>query len=669
MNNRTYKHDIHIEKDGARIPRERQPQFAEVELDVPVHEEKEPISRVVTPDRYERDVEWGDSFRYVSREGQFVQQARDLEEVAVEHAEFVPFHTYWPTYEQMQSAQKRWYLYWRGEVRAGRYPDTDLSYVFVYLYELIHGIGWREPKQGYELMDRIWQAYRQRYPKLDQYVREWLYDLVLVFGLDPTPAEPLSKIPRSLSPELRELEWRRRFRAEPLELTWELLLQLIDYEVEKGRYYREQGRKVLREYLPKVVVLVDGYLSKTKGRRLLDLFMPREKRVTRYLFRSAVYDHGLYGRTITVPVLPISQHPPLRAYLTQLTRLTENQLRELTGFKGRLRGIQVEPEVEQIISRYLRKEFELRRAKEVKSQVPAIKINTAKLRKLQRESDEVRDMLLTEELKLNLGDNRVYGKPSGESDDPVTQGTTASFGAAELISQAKPGASKAGRHKAGNEPQQGVLDFERGWLGYEEESYKEETQGKAASPEEKPKEVWEPEEMRRSDERVKVSSAERAEGSSEERAKGHSDKGTEKHLLEQLVEQAPVDSHEKDLSQKLHTCAALSEDSPFGEGGAVYLDTDGQLIDEADEWPIVIEWQELAARLSEPHRKLLAALLRGEGDAVRYSIAEEAGSMPELMMDEINEISMEQIGDLLIDVDEITEEYRDELHHVLRRGS
>ncbi|AWB46963.1 hypothetical protein DCC85_14145 [Paenibacillus sp. CAA11] len=175
--------------------------------------------------------------------------------------------------------------------------------------------------------------------------------------------------------------------------------------------------------------------------------------------------------------------------------------------------------------------------------------------------------------------------------------------------------------------------------------------------------------MRRSDERVKVSSAERAEGSSEERAKGHSDKGTEKHLLEQLVEQAPVDSHEKDLSQKLHTCAALSEDSPFGEGGAVYLDTDGQLIDEADEWPIVIEWQELAARLSEPHRKLLAALLRGEGDAVRYSIAEEAGSMPELMMDEINEISMEQIGDLLIDVDEITEEYRDELHHVLRRGS
>lgn len=295
MNNRTYKHDIHIEKDGARIPRERQPQFAEVELDVPVHEEKEPISRVVTPDRYERDVEWGDSFRYVSREGQFVQQARDLEEVAVEHAEFVPFHTYWPTYEQMQSAQKRWYLYWRGEVRAGRYPDTDLSYVFVYLYELIHGIGWREPKQGYELMDRIWQAYRQRYPKLDQYVREWLYDLVLVFGLDPTPAEPLSKIPRSLSPELRELEWRRRFRAEPLELTWELLLQLIDYEVEKGRYYREQGRKVLREYLPKVVVLVDGYLSKTKGRRLLDLFMPREKRVTRYLFRSAVYDHGLYA--------------------------------------------------------------------------------------------------------------------------------------------------------------------------------------------------------------------------------------------------------------------------------------------------------------------------------------------------------------------------------------
>lgn len=514
--------------------------FAELEVNDTTKQangKAEPVSRVVAPDMWERDMDWRQDFRYVSREQLFVQKAKELETAVEGTAEFVPFQTYWPTYDEMQPRQLKWYLYWRSEVRSGHYPDTDLSYLFIYLYELIHGVGWSEPAEGYTLMERAWQGYRQRYPKLDLYVREWLYDLALVFDLEMPPAEPMAKLPRNLSMELKELEWRRRLTADPLEVSWELLLTLIDYDVEKSRFYLEQGRKELRNYVPKVVSLVDGYLLRNKGSRILELHKPMEQRVSRFLFRSAVYDHDLYGRTKPVSILPYSGHPPLRAFLTQLVRLTENKLREQMGYKGKLRGIDLGPEIEQLVDRFLSKEFDRRKAEEAKARIPKVKINTAKLRKLQQESDEVRDMLLSEELTLAFAPE-APGLPPERVASP--QG------------------------KSVVEPLQPTFDFERGY-------------------EQVPVEVLLP-------------------------------------SIEELRET---------IGTKEEVVASLPE-----------------------------EWQELFASLTAPQAQMLAALFQGQSAAERQIIAEQAGSMPELLVDEINEHAMERIGDLLVDGDEILDDYR-----------
>ena len=76
--------------------------------------------------------------------------------------------------------------------------------------------------QGYELMEQAWHAYRKRYAKLDTYLREWLYDFMIVHGLDMPIRETYQRFPRVLSSELKEKEWKRRFTLQPVELTWEL---------------------------------------------------------------------------------------------------------------------------------------------------------------------------------------------------------------------------------------------------------------------------------------------------------------------------------------------------------------------------------------------------------------------------------------------------------------
>lgn len=559
-----------------RTERREQPAFAELEMQIDSADRqgfrKEAISRVVAPDPWSREQDFEQDFRYISREQLFVHKGKELEHVTEDTAEFVPFHTYWPTYDEMQPRQLKWYLFWRGEVRAGRYPDTDLSYLFVYLYELIHGIGWTEPSEGYAQIERAWQAYRERYPKLDTYVREWLYDFALIFHLEQGPVNPpLIKLPRSLSMELKELEWQRKLSAHTLELSWELLRLLLDYEAEKSRYYIEQGRKNLRYYAPKIVTLVDGYLSRTQGSRLLDLFKPRARKISRFLFRSAVYDHGLYGRTREITVVPYSEHPPLRAYLTQLVRHTENKLRELDGYKGRLKGVTVEPDIEQLITRYLRKEYAQREAEAAKARLPKVKINTARLRKLKQESDEVRDMLLTEELlpeKLRQKEMSKKDIRSGHV-PPVC-------------------------------PVQAELDFEQGWQ----------------------------------------------------------------------VEEGPVIPVESGWPE-LQPLPGLAEPArPAGQARSSELAGAGQ---SAQDKPLPTElpapsspWQELFVRLSASQRQTLFNLLGREGSAGIQAIAEQAGSMPELMIDDINHLAMEWIGDLLIDEGEIVAEYRAELEQVLQ---
>lgn len=594
--------------------------FAEFELagdeqDIPLpdkrpdHQEQEIVnpnaqaknSLIVKPQQ-PLDMNWGEDFRYVTKEQQFVQKARELAWHVEDESPFVAFKSYWPTYDQMASDQFKWYFYWREEVRSGRYPDTDLSYLFVYFYELIHGVGWSDPLQGYALMEQAWTAYRKRYAKLDTYLREWLYDFMIVHGLDMPIGETYQRFPRVLSAELKEKEWKRRFSLQPVELTWELLLDLLDYDVEKSRFYQEKGRKDLERYAPKVIALVDSYWAKMKGQRLIDRFQPRPRQVKRHLFRSAVYDHGLYGRSVVLTVVSLSEHAPLRSYITGLVRLTENKLRELRGFKGRLRGADaVEPEVEEIITRYLKKEIQEEMEAERKQSLPEVQIDTGKLRRLQRESDQVRDMLLTEE----AGQQEVEAENSRPPAKIVTD-TGASSGAAEhAVTGSGSAASSKGRSSqksAAKNPEvfQAVMDFDA--VSYEETKIPEEDRNEAKAA-------------------LVVTEKE------EPAIAGSEDEGTALPAPESKEPSVPA--------------------AGTSSGGAVVWNTDG----------LGEEWQELGERLTPLHLEVLHALKSGPNRQQLQRIAEQAGSMPALLLDEINEAAMDTVGDLLIDGESIADDY------------
>ena len=95
------------------------------------------------------------------------------------------FKSYFPTYNAMSDRQLRGYFTWRARVRRGTVEETSTSFAFLYLYELICGIGVDDPLDGFSKIKAFWDAYRALEPGIDRFARVWLQDYAVFHGLDP----------------------------------------------------------------------------------------------------------------------------------------------------------------------------------------------------------------------------------------------------------------------------------------------------------------------------------------------------------------------------------------------------------------------------------------------------------------------------------------------------
>ncbi|MDF9841208.1 MULTISPECIES: TerB N-terminal domain-containing protein [unclassified Paenibacillus] len=471
-------------------------------------------------------------------ESEFVQRAAELEDMTADEAKLVPFKSYWPTYSHMTAEQSRWYFYWRNEVRQGRYPKTDLSYIFLHVYELINGIGWGDPSDGYRQLGLIWEAYRSQYKRLDQYLGSWMADFSFVHKLE-VPLSLIVARTRGLSGDLAEIELLRCLSTAPEQLTFEVLTVMSDYDISKSKFYAGEGKEAAERYIPQVVALIDAYVARKHGARLIEKFPPGPPVMReRYLFRSAVYDISRYGYSVLVPVVRISKLLPLRSLITRLFRLTENKLRELMGFRGRLKDIRIDPDMDELITKYLQREF---RKAEQEAKGPAVVIDRARLEQLQSDSEVVRSLLTVD----------VYDEPPTEQEYQL------------VMDQAKYGDQDSEQIQAAKlEPEQILIETEN--------------------------------------------------------------------------------NVEQDYGHPL-------EDNTAAEGETAVVQTTAG---------VPPEWEELSAELLPLHREVLLALAADNGPAQVDRIAAAAGTMAELLYDEINELAVNILGDLLIDCGELAEEWK-----------
>lgn len=113
----------------------------------------------------------------------FYKQGMFMKDFMDDYSGNTPFSQYFPYYQMMGYEQLRTYFTWRTKVRQGKIADTSLSYVFLYLYELLGNIGVSDPEEGLNQLMSFWEAYRTYNKSIDRYVLRWLKDYHIYYEL------------------------------------------------------------------------------------------------------------------------------------------------------------------------------------------------------------------------------------------------------------------------------------------------------------------------------------------------------------------------------------------------------------------------------------------------------------------------------------------------------
>lgn len=341
----------------------------------------------------------------------FVSEARRLVSNRVERAAFVPFMCYWPTYASMTEPQLQWYFYWRDRVRGSQYPDTDLSYIFLHVYELIHGIGARDQQDAYQQLYLLWTKYRQRFPKLDNYLPDWISDYVIVNKLPVDPLQPYLDALSSPNRKCADLLLTQHFGDQLAKVPPSLLNCFSDYQIDRSKFYIEGNAKLIHEKLPKAIDHVDQHLRDKSGKGILETFRPRTTiNIQRDPFQSAVYA-GPHVQVILGSAYPYSEHIPFREFITALIKHAENRLRQVRQYRARLRGFTLPVDIQAALDEILMGRQEAV-AKDIAVPVK-VTIDVSRVQELITESDSLREILLAgSEQQEAIPGQRISMRPS-----------------------------------------------------------------------------------------------------------------------------------------------------------------------------------------------------------------------------------------------------------------
>ena len=272
---------------------------------------------------------WKNEYTYYE---QFRHHAERLVQREGKECPPVDFFSYMPQYTQLNAAQLEYYLWWRTQFRRGVCLPAAYSYLLLYLYELINlDERHQNPLTGQENMYRLWLSYREKHPRLDVLIREWLCDYSLLYQLPPPRLDPAQY--RLLLSGCRLKEFYVSAEADEDALCRAILLFCNNYDYTKSKFYRPDTAADYDRVLGGAIGVALEHLRSESGAALTDA--GGISTVTRDTFAGAVCSWRL-KRRIEVDFTSFSHTHELRYIMTDVLKYAENALRGVMGIKSRL---------------------------------------------------------------------------------------------------------------------------------------------------------------------------------------------------------------------------------------------------------------------------------------------------------------------------------------------
>ncbi|MBQ7714719.1 MAG: TerB N-terminal domain-containing protein [Clostridia bacterium] len=328
----------------------------------------------------------------------FVRQGRFMADFEDDFSERAFFMKYYPTYRQMSSRQLRTYFTWRSAVRRGEIAQTYLSYVYVYIYELINLIGCSSPEEARKKLLSFTEEYSRIDPSIKGFASRWANDMTIYYGIyEPSDAEKSRDAHICVFSDPAACSDDDFFDA---------LCALSSYDPTRSKLYKKHPE----EYKALVRMTFASFTEFCKRSRKLTL---TERLFGRYgarryiLFPSAVFydskrreDREFVSLTGTRYVFrngecTVEGYPEQRgknSALGSLTKTVDSLLRPYFGLESTKPGAAVVT-----LGAIVKKEVDIYTEKKRREEAGKITIDFSVLEGIRASADKTRDLLVTED--------------------------------------------------------------------------------------------------------------------------------------------------------------------------------------------------------------------------------------------------------------------------------
>ena len=275
----------------------------------------------------------------------FYKQAKFMEDFTDDYEGDARFNMYYPHYQHMGYEHLRTYFTWRTKVRRGEAPPVQVSYVFLYIYELLSGVGVENHIDGLRKLVSVWDGFSQNAPALGNYMPKWLKDYHVYYEL-----------PHSFTDFVEEHGFQKYF---PLAFildsgmvnslpSWNSLSR---YDITKSRFYNDGNEQICADCFDAVIKGMAEFCG-NRGAGFESLLVYRVSNKTPWFpFRQALFQNWLEqpDRDVILPCqeryycrnnqwtasLPV-YYSTQRDFASYLIKSTEMYLRQAVGYKYKL---------------------------------------------------------------------------------------------------------------------------------------------------------------------------------------------------------------------------------------------------------------------------------------------------------------------------------------------
>jgi len=227
----------------------------------------------------------------------FYKQAKFMEDFTDDYEGDARLNMYYPYYQHMGYEQLRTYFTWRTKVRQGDIRPTSVSYAFLYVYELLSGVGVDDPLDGLNKLVSLWADLSVFRPLLENYLPRWLKDYHVYYEL-----------PHSFEDFVAKHDMKQHY---PLSFIFQadaenclgLWNSLSGYDVTKSKFYIEGNDRLISDCFFAVINGIRDFCLSNDA-NYMDMIIYRVSNKTPwYPFRQALFYHWLdqADRNVSLP--------------------------------------------------------------------------------------------------------------------------------------------------------------------------------------------------------------------------------------------------------------------------------------------------------------------------------------------------------------------------------